>query len=665
MSALAVDPYATPAQREWLARQFEALTSELNVLTPSSWAEQKRYLPPHVTSMPGYYSFDVAPYLKEIVDCLSIDSPIREVSVMKGVQLGLTVGVLENAIGYFIDAVKTAPLMYVTADAELAKMRLESYITPMLQYSELDHLIRSTDETNNRRTGRTQRKIEWVGGGSLLLLGAQNANKLRQFSIQVLLRDEIDAWPDAVGNDGDPLQLSGDRTTAYASSRKIADISTPLIEGQSKIAERFARGDQRRYFVCCLGCGHAQTLRWQRVNPETGEVTGIVWEMERGRLIGDSVRYLCEKCGHPHTNDDKTRLLSPEYGAQWRPTAEPVTPDHRSYHINALYSPVGMQTWANIVLQWLEAWDPDHDRARDFGKLQVFYNNNLGQPFKVRGEQLRFENVSAHRRTAYQFGEIPNTWAAQYCGSPVLLLTCAVDVHKDNLAVGVIGWCRGRRALLIDYFRFEGDTEQLDDKGSWGQLRDLIENHEYLGDDGKRYRVMLTFIDSGYRADKVYEFANEYEFGVNPVKGRDMPPKAAIKEFSAFTTPMGTTAYSITVDIYKDRWSAALRRTWDGETLQPLGLFNAPMDCTDKQLKELTIEVKREKIDKATGKRLGHEWFRPSGASNELWDILIYNNAGLDVIAWDFWRHTMKQADSPINWQVFWDALEHDALFYT
>src|SRR5690554_6111930 len=103
-------------QREWLAHQFESLTTELEVLTPSAWAEQKRYLPPSVTSLPGYYRFDVAPYLREIVDCLSVDSPVREVAVMKGVQICATVGILENAIGYFIDAIKVAPIMLATAD---------------------------------------------------------------------------------------------------------------------------------------------------------------------------------------------------------------------------------------------------------------------------------------------------------------------------------------------------------------------------------------------------------------------------------------------------------------------------------------------------------------------------------------------------------------------
>ena len=74
------------ASEKWLDDQFGVLTNELIVLKPSEWAEHKRYLPPQITPMPGFYNFEVAPYLREIVDCFSIDSPVREVSVMKGVQ---------------------------------------------------------------------------------------------------------------------------------------------------------------------------------------------------------------------------------------------------------------------------------------------------------------------------------------------------------------------------------------------------------------------------------------------------------------------------------------------------------------------------------------------------------------------------------------------------
>jgi phage terminase large subunit GpA-like protein len=997
--------WETAEQREWLAAQFAGLTTEMVTLQPSAWAEARRYLPPSVTPLPGFYRFDVAPYLREIVDCLSVDSPIREVSVMKGVQICATVGILENAIGYCIDFVKNAPVALITADAKMAKLRVDSYITPMLQFSELTHLLKSADEGNKRKSGKalevstpiptpsgfrpigeievgdlvyaadgtavlvdcvsgiherecfavkfangetivasddhrwtvdsrrrgfservtlttrslyeigvkrgndyrfrvpvagavagsnvtlpiapytlgawlgdgtsagssiavgrgeelvlsrivadgyvikqratkpnkcpmygigvpgcvgkgtanfttllrkagvlgnkhipsaylrasvlqrtellrglmdtdgyasvegectftstseqlafdvwslinslglkasvtskiaraqtgaeslaynlrffadrsfgafalprklarqkeslcsralcnsivsiepvgrrtvkcigvahqdhlflcgrgyvpthnTATKIEWEGGGFLLPLGAQNPAALRSFSAQYILRDEVDGWPLVIGKDGDPLKISADRSAAFHGSRKILDISTPLIKGQSKIHARFLRGDRRRYFVRCLKCSFPQTLKWRRDNKQTGERTGIVWELENGRLIPDSVRYLCRECAHPHTNADKVRLLSPANGAEWQPTAESADPTHRSYHLSALYSPPSMQTWASCVHKWLDAWDVERDRMRDSGTLQVFYNNVLGEPFEMTGEKVRFDAVSAHRRSDYHFGQVPNKFAQKYCGSPVLVLTCSVDVQKDNLAVAVFGWCKDRRSILIDYWRFEGNTEQLDDRATWGRLRELIETKEYVADDGKRYRIgsSLTLIDSGYLADQVYTYCSGFTQGVYPIKGREIQSRnSSPREFSELKTPGGLRGFLLTVDRYKDRISAALRRDWDGLSVQPFGHFNAPIDITDAQLKELTVETKHPRPATATGQESGFQWRRIPGAPNELWDLMVYGHAALELMCWDmciWWKIDMA-------WQTFESRCETESLFFT
>jgi phage terminase large subunit GpA-like protein len=645
---------------DWVIEQFSKLTVRVKVFSPSKWAEERRYLPSSNTALPGWYRFAITPYLREIADCMSLDSPVREVSFMKGAQIGATVGVLENAIGYLIDHVKTAPVMFVTADADMAKTRLETNVIPMIQASGLEALIVSSDAGNKRKTGRTEKKIEWKGGGYMLPFGAQNANKLRSVSIQYLLNDEIDGWPLIVGRDGDPLQLVRARTQAYEQSRKILNISTPLLKGQSRIDERFRAGDRRRYYVRCLKCGFAQVLRW-RTNDAQGVVGGVVWETDKGNVVADSVRYLCQNCQHSHTNDDKTKLLDPDNGAEWRPTANAATPNHRSYHLSALYSPPGMYSWAACVDSWREAWDDERARPHDLGKLQVFYNNTLGDAFELRGDRVKFEAVSGHRRSVYKFGEIPNAWAKEHCGSAVQVLTCAVDVHKDALKVAVFGWCRGRRSILIDYWTFEGDTSQLDDPGTWVELGKLIDDKRYTADDGQKYAIAVTFVDSGFNTDQVYNFCAQWTGGVFPIKGRESPPKtAAIKEFSEFTSALGTLAYGITVDLYKDRISSALRRSWDGLSLQPEWHFNAPVDVQDKQLRELTVEVKREKLD-SLGKRIGFEWHRPSGAANELFDLSVYASCALDVLAWDFCcrSHEMPAVD----WFFFFDECEKQGLF--
>lgn len=651
-----------PEQAEWLLAQIGAVTDERTIITASEWAEQKRYLPSSVTPIPGYYSFDVAPYLREIVDCGSIDSPIREVAVRKGVQLCLTVGVLENLVGYAIDHLKSTPIMLMTADAELAKIRIDGYITPMLQHSGLMDLIQSSDESNKRKTGKTDRRIEWVGGGFLVPFGALNADKLRSISIAMLLRDEIDAYPLVVGKDGDPMRLSGDRTAAFEDTRFILDLSTPLIKGSSNIDRRFERGDQRYYYVRCLKCGYPQTLRWTGKNKE-GKQFGITWDMENGKLINGSVRYLCENCRAPHINEQKTKLLAPG-NAEWRPTAVPVAPDVASYDINGLYSPVGFRSWEQQVLSWLDAWDTQHNRPKDIPALQVFYNNVLGRSFERVGARVTFTAVSAHRRADYRMGEIPNAFAETYAGGHIGVVTMAVDVHKDRLKVATFGWAPGQRAFVIDYWTLLGNAEDLDDPDTWGALQDLIESTIYEDGQGRKYAIALTLIDAGYNQDLVVSFCEQYAAAVFPIIGRDRPAKTQkIDEFRPWTTKMGTRGFVAVVDIYKDRWSLALRKHWDGVSEQPAGHFNAPIDLPDTAIRELTVEQRKAKVDRTTGKEVGYFWFRPNGAANELWDLLNYNNLALDLLAWDLLIE--NHGDEFVDWGKFWGLCYDEKLFYT
>jgi len=170
-----------------------------------------------------------------------------------------------------------------------------------------------------------------------------------------------------------------------------------------------------------------------------------------------------------------------------------------------------------------------------------------------------------------------------------------------------MGWTRDARCYVIDYWRFEREND-ADDCGEltssvWGRLREVIEEKRYKADDGKVYGVTMTLVDAGYANDTVCKFCSDYESGVYPILGRDRPGKnQIIKEFAEFTTQAGTVGYKILVDHYKDRLAPVLRRTWVEEAGdQKLYHFNAPVDISDKQLKELTVESRREKTDPNTG----------------------------------------------------------------
>lgn len=638
---------ARQEQVEWLKSAMLDIKTEHHVKLVSEWSETERYLPPSVTTKPGMFSFDVCPYFREVADCFSSESPVRQVDLMKGVQIMGTTAVLENVIGYYIAHESNCPMMLVTADKQLADLRIDKYIVPLLEGSGLSHLIQNNDSLSKNRSGKTKDQISFAGGGFLIPFGANSSNKLRSTSIKILLLDEIDGFKTSVGKDGDPIRLVIDRTSSYEHSRKILKLSTPTVKGASNIESHFNRGDKRYYHVPCKHCGEKQVLRFNGVHKETGEVYGLVWETNGGILDPKSVKYLCKYCGGEHTDADKVDMLA---GGEWIATATPEEPTRRSYHISALYSPYGFKTWKSCVLDYLSAWDVEKNKPKSIEALKVFYNNVLGETFEERSDKLDLGIVSEHRRREYKYGEIPTSLAERSCGEEILLLTCAVDVHKSNLAVAVFGWTVNHRAFVVDYFRFEGDCLDVNSQ-PWQDLRRLIYDKIYQDEHGRKYRIALTMVDSGYAQHVVLEFCSSTD-GTVAIKGiHNAQRGATFSEFKVTETKLGIQAVNVNVNFYKDRWYPSLKRKWKESEEQPEYCFNVPIDATDVQLKELTTEIKTPDIDPITKALRGFKWVR--SGDNELFDLLMYNNACLDLLAYDLIVR-IGERDS-VNWPEFWE----------
>ena len=649
----------TQRQREalWCIEQVRSLPTEHVVVFPSEWAEKKRYLPKQVTARPGYYRYESAPYLREIIDCLGPQSDVVFLDYMKGVQIGATVGVIENLIGYYIEHVKDAPMLMVMTDADLARLRVDKYIIPMLEYSDLYDLLQSTDSKNKHKKGVTRDQMSWHGGGFLLLFGANSPGKLRSTSIQILLEDEVDSYVNKAGKDGKPGALAEDRTTTYGDSRKIFRTSTPLLTPISQINKGFLAGDQRRYYVPCKGCGKAQYLVWHKTDKETGVTYGIHYKTQKnGTLIPGSVRYLCKYCQYEHIHADIAWWYRDNgRHCEWVPHAEPDDPKHRSYHTPAMYS--AFETWEAQVRKWIACYDTDNNQVKDDELFQQFYNNTLGEPFTSRGEQLTKERVELHRRYEYSHKTVPNKLCIEETGDPIFCLVMTCDVHKTHLDVFVAGFTVNKIMYGIEWLVLEGDCENITG-GPWQRLQKLKEEGLYISDDGKVYPIAITLVDSGYNSDIVYEFCNMYPDAF-PIAGRDQPQRnARVKEFQEFTTSLGTVGFNIVVNIYKDRCANALRRERPVEGNLPQNNLSFPREFPQKYFDQLCKERKVKILNPRTGQIVGYEWHRPGKGDNHSWDLLIYACAGYDIIAADIcFRLLEEQEYKKIEWDVVYNEL--------
>lgn len=467
------------------------IPERLDIL-PSQWAEERRILPAEYSPRPGRVTYDNSPYLREIVDCFSPLSPVREVAVMKPAQIGYTQMVIETAIGYIID-VFPRPILYVSADKELTEANMQTRIDAMIASANIvDKIMPTTVKKVGRRTGDTMSRKEFRGG-FIAALGAKNANKFRQFGFPVVLADEVDTFEQNLGGQGSAIELIRSRTSAFSKTRKIAWGGTPLIHAESNIESLFLQGDQSYYFVKCPHCGAEQRLYFGTPDDQFG----LKFERtEASELIPGTVHYLCVtgcKIAEAHKYD----MLK---GGRWIPTVPDRSRRFRSFMISALYS--NFFSWDECVLAFLTC------KGRK-DKLQVFVNNVLGETWKEEIKPIDREKAARNSSRRYLPATVPNRLAVEDGSGRIVILTLAVDVNGQYnkpdgwLAVELRGHCRNGQTYSIAKGEIHGRTEP--GGGAWLALKEIAERI-YPADDGMEYRVNLVSVDAGFKDYAVHWF---------------------------------------------------------------------------------------------------------------------------------------------------------------
>jgi phage terminase large subunit GpA-like protein len=637
-------------QLEFLLKQFKKLTSKKSWELPSKYIERVRYLDKELTPIPGFYRFDNTPYWKEPLDLLSPLSDVQKVVIVKGVQVGFSTGVLENIIAYNIGC-DAKPQLFITADKELAKLSMEIKIERMIDSCGLRDLIFSQTKQKTKKTGDTIYNKSYVNG-FLTSIGSQNPGKLRAMSYPVIVMDELDSYPERLKGEGDPVTIADNRSNAYGDKRKILYGSTPLILQSSKIWKLFLKGDQRYFNVPCKFCGEFQILKWHGVS-ENGKQYGIVFEVENGKPIIETVGYKCPHCEKIMKNYDKAEIFQK---GQWIATAESQERGLVSYQLSALYSSPSMFSWENIVEKWANAWDIEKNRLRDKEEFRSFRNLMLGLPFEELGQSIKSEKAQLHRRGIYLKNQIPNNIIINEAGSPVLFLTCAVDVQKANIFVDITAWCQNGINYKIDFFSIDGEVEKYHSQ-MWAELDNILVNRTWVADDGKIYKIIQTVIDSGHYTQYVYDFCKQYSAGVFSIKGRDfLDGGLTFRKFSKETLDKAglPIAYLLNTTKLKDHIAVILQKLqWNQGELMPAWYSNFPEDMRDDYFIQFESEQKKEIIDRVTNKWIRTVWVQTHGTSNHVFDCHAYSIGCVEILADATCRMIL---DLPaLDWQTFWD----------
>lgn len=432
-------------------------------LTVSGWADRHRILSGKQSGERGRWRTDRNPILREIMDSLSVFSPVREVVVMKSSQVGVTEACV-NWLGYIIDHAP-APAMVLMPTLESRDNWKAQKFNPLLTDTAA---VRDILGGMKSRDAANSKDMVDFPGGILFLAGGNSPNSYAQKSARNVIMDDLDRFPSEIGEEGDPVALARGRTKSFPRS-KLLLISTPTVKGASLIEREYEASDQRHYQVPCPSCGEFQPLRWAnlKIDPVNRPPT---W-----------ARYACEHCGHELEEHHKPKMLA---GGRW--IAEQPEKSRRGYHISALYAPIGLgPSWLDLAEEFLTAKD-------DPVTLKTFINTHLGESWEDQTGKLK-PNELARRIEANELRAVP---------PGCLVLTAGIDTQDDWLAVTLLGWGEGH-LWVIDWVEILGDTAKPE---VWDRLQDYLHS-KLVNAWGKTLRIRAAGIDSrGHRSDQVRAF---------------------------------------------------------------------------------------------------------------------------------------------------------------
>lgn len=461
-----------PKAHAYCYARLAAGTRPRDRLTVSDWADRHRILSSKQSGERGRWRTARNPILREIMDCLSHTSPVREVVVMKSSQVGVTEAMI-NKIGYNIDHAP-CPTMVLMPTLESRDSWKVQKLNPLLQETDAVRAVlgglRSRDAANSKDV------IDFPGG-ILFLAGGNSPNSYAQKSVRDMMMDDLDRFPAEIGEEGDPVALARGRCKSFP-RYKLLLVSTPTIKESSLIEREYKLTDQRRYHVHCPACGEAQPLAWENLK----------WEQVN--KPPQRAWYECASCGHEIEEHHKPAMLA---GGAWVPAHPEVK--RRGYHVSALYAPIGLgPSWLALATQFLEA-------KADPGTLKTFVNTNLGETWEDQTTALKTNDLEKRMELEHDLGQIP---------PGVVALTAFIDTQDAWLDCHLLGWHEGGYRL-IDWHQIQGDTARPEPWNEAAVWLNTVRTNAW----GRPVRIHAVGVDSrGHRGQQVREFVQRRDLRV-------------------------------------------------------------------------------------------------------------------------------------------------------
>jgi phage terminase large subunit GpA-like protein len=576
------------------------------------WAEKHFYLSAESSYVEAkWLSY---PFQRPIMVAIGHDD-VEIIDWRKSARQGYT-KLLLIAIGYFIHHKRRKIALYQPTDDDRDDF-VEAEIDPMIR--DVSCMRAIFPSFKSRSSGNTRRFKRFLTG-LLHLRGGTAAKNFRRLTVDVVMYDELDAFPRDVEKEGAATKL-GDKRLEGATWPKSIRGTTPKQKHSSNIEDcEQGAALHFKWNVPCPLCDVESPLLFGQLWPGgNGDAGGFKW----AKGDAESVRHVCPHCREGMTQSQylevwhRGRMVAVEDGTWIDPAGRFVSnagetvrpPRHIAFHTWTAISP--QAAWAKLVDESIEA--EDLAARGDFSAQKTFVNTTLGETWEEKGEGGDEDVLLARAKgSGYKLGAVP---------IGCLMLFALVDVQDNRFVITVWGFGRGEQMWVIDDRELEANPA---DERDWLKLDAFLQTRYRQLWHGGTLSIEAVGIDTGgHFTHQVYNFVRLREhrrvtalkgsskYG-GPIKGRASRQDV---NFRGQVLKNGVKLWEVGTDTAKDLVFGRL------QVVQPgAGHMNFPEDLPRWWFEELTAEV-RVLQKTATGEV--YRWVKRR-ARNERLDNCVY-----------------------------------------
>ena len=447
------------------------------------WASDAIDFSEDVSAERKRFDISLSPFLAEPLRAWMYAGTIREVVVCGIEQHGKT---MIEAIGvdYCMRFHPSSMLCVYPSDDLAADVNRTKY-EPLLK--RIPELAKELEKPNAKRFDR------YVLGESTMFFQGAGA-KIMSRSCKVVVLDEEDQYPTVKHLSA--VDDARKRTRSYSESI-LYRVCTPT-ETTGSIWKAFLAGSRGWWTLRCQQCGELTMRSCDFANFQFESS----FDDDRGLYIvkPETIRLICPKCGHEHTESDKATLNREGAYVHEFPERIPARP---SFQFGALASQFPIMSWPRIAEKILEC-----GKRSDIKAHYELDNSFKGLPYIPR--TISADDCRHLQEHFYRPDQLPPA-------SDIELIFMVSDTQDDFSPTGVFALDVNDNLWLLQYANVthlwltEGDREALE--RSTGERVRTVEDilNGEIDIHGTKIRPLLHVVDwRGHRQKEIMRYAGAH-----------------------------------------------------------------------------------------------------------------------------------------------------------